>query len=310
MPFSVNKTITIPISVYNFEVAIDNSYIVENTIVHNCQSYSHGGKKNCTDKRGFLYQHFVRASKIIKPKVVIGENVDGILKRKDENGVFFTDLIIQEFAQIGYMIKIFILDTSNYGLPQKRKRVFFIGVHNTNVLSPNSFYNKLPTLSNLVPSQPIPSKANKNILEFSLENAIKIDEKAYEIPTNKFISNLVDISLPTGKPPCMLKKCIAKTDDHGLSFGKRGKPTYSAIIDIDDTARTIQCSYARMPRLYVPVMNSNGKYLRPYTVKELQRIQGFPDTFLFSGSVSAQIVQIGNAVPPPMVTAVLLDLFI
>ena len=47
-----------------------------------CQSFSQGGKKNASDERGFLYQEFVRAAKLIKPKVIIGENVQGLLKRK------------------------------------------------------------------------------------------------------------------------------------------------------------------------------------------------------------------------------------
>lgn len=61
-----------------------------------------------------------------------------------------------------------------------------------------------------------------------------------------------------------------------------------------------------MPRLFVSVKNKNGFYLRPYTVKELQLIQGFPSDFEFCGNYINKVKQIGNAVPPLFITHIML----
>lgn len=63
-------------------------------------------------------------------------------------------------------------------------------------------------------------------------------------------------------------------------------------------SRTILSTYGRMPRLFVPVKNETFKFLRPYTIKELQLLQGFPEDFVFCGNKTSQIKQIGNAIPP------------
>ena len=87
-----------------------------------------------------------------------------------------------------------------------------------------------------------------------------------------------------------------------MSFKKRSKCTYSCIVDKNDVSRTILSTYGRMPRLFIPVVQKQDEkleyYLRPYTVRELARIQGFPDSFIFKGKYLQQVVQIGNAIPP------------
>lgn len=70
-----------------------------------------------------------------------------------------------------------------------------------------------------------------------------------------------------------LNKCYNKRE---ISFKTRASPIHSCIVDLDDISRTILCYYGRMSRLFVPIHNYNDFYLRPYTIKELQIIQGFP----------------------------------
>ena len=60
-----------------------------------------------------------------------------------------------------------------------------------------------------------------------------------------------------------------------------------------------------MPRLFVPIHNQNGFYLRPYTITELQMIQGFPKNYKIHGNYIEQVKQIGNAVPPLFITHIL-----
>jgi DNA (cytosine-5)-methyltransferase 1 len=256
-----------------------------------CQSFSHGGKKDCKDKRGFLYQEFVRTAKIIKPKCIIGENVQGLLSRKMEDGVLFIDKIMGDFTDIGYNMKFHIFNMKDFGVAQSRKRIIIYGIRKDLNITCNL---------NLVEK----SKEfffNKNIVNFSLENALKIDDIKIinEIKKGNVIENLSNNDSESGKPPTNLIKCYTKKE---ISFGTRASPTHSCIVDLNDVSRTILCSYGRMPRLFVSMRNSNGYYLRPYTISELQLIQGFPETFIFCGSYIQKIKQIGNAISPIFVT--------
>ena len=252
-----------------------------------CQSFSHGGKKNPDDSRGFLYQEFVRATNLIKPSVIIGENVKGILSRKMKNGILFSDQIIKDFSDIGYDMKYELFCMKDFGIPQSRQRVIFYGLRRDLGLS--------CTLSNII--KPNIFVYNKDVVEFSLQDALEIKNNNIikEIKKGNCIENLNNNDKEYGKPPTNLLKCYNNSE---ISFKTRNSPTHSCIIDLEDVSRTILCSYGRMPRLFVPLRNKNSYYLRPYTISELQQIQGFPKCFEFKGGYIDQINQIGNAIPP------------
>ena len=291
-PFKMEKIELENEPVFNFEVENDNSYCVENIISHNCQSFSNGGKKDPEDERGFLYKEFVRSVKLIKPKIIIGENVKGLLSRKMKNGNFFIDTIVEEFSDLGYDIKYTLFNLNKYGVPQCRDRVLIYGIRQDLGIDIN-----LNRLEELEP------KYNQDILEFSMEDTLEINQEIIDlIPEDKFVSNLNDSTQPIGRPPTNLIKCYENSQ---LSFRTRSKSVFSAIIDKSDFARTILCSYGRMPRLFVPVKNKLGCFLRPYTIKELQQIQGFPKSYIFKGKYISQVNQIGNAIPPTFIEHVI-----
>lgn len=260
-----------------------------------CQAFSHGGKKNPDDSRGFLYQEFVRATRIIKPKVIIGENVKGLLTRKTKDRELFIDIIVKDFSDAGYDMKYNLFNMEEFGIPQSRKRVIIYGIRKDLEISCD--------LSDII--KPVEKLYNKDIVEFSLRDSLKI-EKPELIEEMKKIQCVeepdetenVESKQDIGKPPTNLIKCYRKSE---ISFKKRSSPTHSCIIDLNDISRTILCSYGRMPRLFVPIHTRNGFYLRPYTILELQLIQGFPPTFQFGGTYIEQVKQIGNAVPPTFV---------
>ena len=85
-----------------------------------------------------------------------------------------------------------------------------------------------------------------------------------------------------------------------MTFGKR-IPVGGEIINIEKPSKTIISTYARQPRLFVPLQNKKGYYLRCLLPDELKQIQGFPKDYKISGNKSKQIIQIGNAVPPPLI---------
>ena len=261
-----------------------------------CQSFSHGGKKNANDKRGFLYQEFVRCADIIKPKIVIGENVKGLLSRKMNDGTLFIDKIISDFSNIGYDMKMSLFNMKHYGIPQDRQRLIIYGIKRGVDLDFN--------LQNIDKANPV---FLKDVLQPSLERALQITSDVgeyYSQIKRLFPSDVITIDSrspywgtvkPTLKPPTNLIKCVNNGE---ISFKKLSRSTYSCIVDKNDVSRTILSTYSRMPRLFVPIKSDNSYYLRPYTIRELGLIQGSPESFIFKGSYIEQVIQIGNAIPP------------
>jgi DNA (cytosine-5)-methyltransferase 1 len=267
-----------------------------------CQSFSSGGKKNPLDERGQLYKEFVRIADYVKPTIILGENVKGLLTRKNAEGGLFINEIISSFQAIGYSITYKLLKCEQFGVPQKRSRVFIVGVR-TSVLNKKNISIddiKLPETNGVI-------KNLRDVCGFSLESAIKIEKDKFLniIPNNKIVVSLDDTSKPVGSPPTNLIKCYNEEKSHGLSFDTRKKATFSGIEDIDKPSHTILCTYNRMPRLFIPMRNRTGTYLRPFTVSELKQIQDFPINFTLCGSDNSKIKQIGNAVPPIVVTEII-----
>ncbi len=95
-----------------------------------------------------------------------------------------------------------------------------------------------------------------------------------------------------------------KEYDNLFSFGKRISPIHCEIIDIRNPSKTIICTYEHQPRLFVPLKNPSGFYLRMLLADELKQIQGFPPDYIICGSNKDKIIQIGNAVPPPFIKAI------
>ncbi|RIK82918.1 MAG: hypothetical protein DCC68_05225 [Planctomycetota bacterium] len=90
-----------------------------------CQGFSKAGPKRKDDVRNALYVEMLRAVEALRPKVFIAENVDGI---SQNFGGAFLDQVTRDFGQVGYAVAHRILDAASFGLPQFRRRVFFVGV--------------------------------------------------------------------------------------------------------------------------------------------------------------------------------------
>ncbi len=110
--------------VYNIEVEEDNSYTIDNLIVHNCQAFSVAGKGlGELDPRGTLFYEIIRIAEVKKPKYMLLENVKGLTSKKHKPTF---DKILSELNRIGYKVNWKILNTKDYGIPQNRERVWFV----------------------------------------------------------------------------------------------------------------------------------------------------------------------------------------
>ena len=268
-----------------------------------CQSFSSAGKRKEEDPRNTMFREFVRVVDIVKPKYLIGENVKGLLTKKAENGDLYFDIIKAEFERIGYRVYYQVCKANLFRVPQKRERLIIVGIRNDleqEYTFPVVESNEEPNLI--------------GIIQFNMEGAMKIEPQDFDmtqIPDECILTNMDNDETENNVHPYLRIKARPpeqtsltykdKTYSNLLSFGKRDSPVHSEIIDIRKPSKTIICAYDHQPRLYVPLRNKNGYYLRTILPYELKQIQGFPANFQISGNQKNKIKQIGNAVPPPLI---------
>lgn len=238
-----------------------------------CQGFSLLGTRLQEDPRNRLWREYMRAVEQVRPRSFIMENVPPILHSEEGRAT------IEHARELGYDVIVGVLSAEHFGVPQKRKRAFFIGVLRGTATLP------LP-LKHLAPRtvrwafEGLPAKPNdvnwhvgRNPTEKSLERYKTIPEGG-----NRF--NLMR-ARPDITPDCWMNKQSGSTDVFGRLWWDR-------------PALTVRTEF------YKP---EKGRYLhpsehRPITHREAARLQTFPDDFSFQGSKVEVATQIGNAVPP------------
>jgi DNA (cytosine-5)-methyltransferase 1 len=272
-----------------------------------CQGFSSAGKKKDDDPRNTMFLEFLRAAKLTNPYMIIGENVKGLLTRKTTNGELYIDIIVAEFEKIGYEVIYQVFKTEQYNVPQKRERLIILGIKKDN---PYGWKLSFP--------KPISSKPNLlSIVKYDMTGAVKADPEWFEeIPDECILTDMNDKTEykdNNGGHPYLLSKVKAslidmfyngKQHENVFSFGKRDSPIHCEIIDIRNPSKTIICTYEHQPRLFVPLRNPSGFYLRMLLPDELKQIQGFPYDYIVCGTNKDKIIQIGNAVPPPLIRSI------
>jgi len=242
-----------------------------------CQSFSFAGKKlGLNDARGTLFFEYARALKEIKPKICIAENVRGLLSH--ENGETLSGMI-NVLEELGYkVLPPRVLKAIYYNVPQKRERLVIVGIRNdikTEFHYPtpaNKVYNLKDALKK--------GELYKNDVPFS--SGQKYPERKKEI-----LSMVPPGGCWRNLPINIQKEYMLKS--FYLGGGKTGM---ARRISWDEPCLTLTCAPAQKQ-----TERCHPEETRPFTVKEYARIQTFPDEWFFSGSISQQYKQIGNAVP-------------
>jgi DNA (cytosine-5)-methyltransferase 1 len=260
-----------------------------------------------------MYTQFVRVVKLTEPKFFIGENVPGLVSMKSgpkEDDPPVLSLIIAAFKQIGYDLTYKVLEATDYGVPQKRKRLLLVGwrIAVVPTFDTASFWTAVHAVG-LTKKMP----KLRSFVTNSMEGAHKIPADNVPADFANYALPVAQDAEPTGEPhPFIVLKANAtnvvydeETYKSLLTCSKRGSPIHSEIIDLDAPSKTIICTYDHQPRLLVGLRKPDGTaYARCLLPDELKQIQGFPADFKVLGNKKEQIVQIGNAVPPPLIEAV------
>jgi DNA (cytosine-5)-methyltransferase 1 len=267
-----------------------------------CQGFSQAGKRRDDDPRNTMFMEFVRAARVMQPYMIVGENVKGLLKKKTQGGELYIDVIVSEFEKLGYVVKYQVMKCEYFGVHQKRERCILVGVR----ANPYGWVPAFPEKQDVMTLQPV--------LKFNMTGAVRAPAALFAaIPPECILTDLENTS-PGGKGhPYLHSKLDAneekrtymkKTHDVLFSFGKRDSPIHCEIVDVRKPSKTIICTYDHQPRLFVPLRNAVGFFLRVILPDELKQMQGFPEDYQVLGNTKEQYVQIGNAVPPPLVKAV------
>lgn len=234
-----------------------------------CQAFSYAGKKlGFNDIRGTMFYEFARCIKEVEPLMFMGENVRGL--KSHDNGRTLTT-ILDILSGLGYTVQYKVLNASNYGVAQKRERIFIIGIRNGCNLNFNypKPYKKLTVLKDALKDCPL-SEGQK----YS-ENKRKVLDLVP--PGGCWVDLPIDVQ----------KKYMGKSFYSG--GGKRGM---ARRISWDEPCLTLTCSPSQKQ-----TERCHPDETRPFTVREYARIQSFPDSWEFSGKIGDKYKQIGNAVP-------------
>lgn len=251
-----------------------------------CQAFSYAGKKlGFEDTRGTLFFEFARAVKETNPKVIIAENVRGLLKH--ENGKTL-ESITNVIEEIGYeLVDPRVLKAVFYQVPQKRERLFIVGVRKD--LAPfvsfnwPSPYTRIMTMRDALKKgdlfdSDVPESAGQTYPERKAQILARV-------PPGGYWRDL---------PDDLQREYMKKS--YFLGGGKTG---IARRLSWDEPSLTLTCAPAQKQ-----TERCHPEETRPLTVREYARIQTFPDDWNFSGPLTAQYKQIGNAVPVNLAYAV------
>jgi len=231
-----------------------------------CQAFSHAGHKlGFEDTRGTLFYEFVRAVKEIKPKIFLAENVEAIIRNNDGKTL---RTILDILSSFGYNVQYQILDALNYRVPQKRRRIIFIG-----------------TKKGIKYEFPKPKKEIVTLRE-ALHKVPKSEGEKFSEQRKEMLMHVPPGGSWVDMPVEIQKKYMGKS-----FYSTGGRRGMARRISWDEPCLTLTCSPAqKMTDRIHPAS------IRPFTIREYARIQTFPDSWKFVGSISSQYRQIGNAV--------------
>lgn len=269
-----------------------------------CQGFSINNRKhNDEDERNFLFLEFMRFVREFKPEYIILENVSGM---QSTAGGRFVNNIQEYMRDLGYEPTVQLILAADYGVPQMRQRLLFIGVkRNVGLTIPyvfpqGTFAGNYRTVEEAISDLP-PLENNQTVTNYQLA------------PQNDYqrlmrgVGNITAIMPPTylanHKSPNHPQDTINK-----IAATLPGQPMYENYkqrirLSLNEPSPT-QCAGGIRPQFQF----GHPTQPRGLTIRERARIQSFPDWYIFEGGIVQERVQTGNAVPPLMIYNVALPI--
>lgn len=248
-----------------------------------CQPFSNAGnRKGVYDARGELYLECLRIIESKKPKVVLFENVKGLLSSKHQSGKKLIDVIKDDLEKIGYKVTYKVVNASDYGVPQNRERMILVGFRDD--------------IGKTFVFPPIQEDKTGLTLRHVLEIPKNVPNQTFW-PYSPQAQNMIE-QIPEGGswkniPYENLSPRFKRIRD---DMKRYHAPNFYRRFSRDEINGTITAS-AQPENCGITHPTEN----RRYTIREIARIQTFPDDFIFIDDTLKDIVAmykvIGNAVP-------------
>jgi len=257
-----------------------------------CQPFSNAGsRKGTKDDRGTLYQTALNFVRNLKPRCVVFENVRGLLSFKIGEKLLIQE-ICEKLDKLGYHVIFSLIDASQHNVPQKRLRVFIVGIEKSNAIGQFSF--------------PQPIERNDLSLRHTIldlnESVLNQNELMQLNPQALHIGSMVPEGgswkdIPYKKLPDRLKRISDNIERYRW-------PKFYRRFHRDEIAGTITAAFKpENAGVWHPIEK------RIFSVREIARIQTFPDWFCFEGrTIKSKYQQIGNAVPPRLAYEIALQI--
>jgi DNA (cytosine-5)-methyltransferase 1 len=247
-----------------------------------CQPFSSSGKMlSLDDPRGRLFEQFVRLAAALRPKLILFENVRGLVTARGPRGQpgEAISLVRDAFEGIGYATNFALLNAADHGVPQRRVRCFMLATRcsalpvfpePTHAESPTAslFGLRLPwvCLGDLLAELPPP------------------DDEEFVRPTSRLAEQLRDVPEGSGLKSAGAREATRPGGHWGYRQG-------TFIADLKQPARTVTASASQD---WIRLADGS---LRRLTLRECAAIQGFPEAWQFAGPQSSRFRLVGNAVP-------------
>lgn len=267
-----------------------------------CQGFSTSNQRtrNTLNQNNWLFKEFLRAVRQISPEWVVFENVRGILETEQ---AMFLEMVVSGLKVFNYTVKYQLLNASDFGVPQKRSRLFVVA-HQKGFNFDWPMKSSLPlvTVEDALSDLPF------------LENGAAFDCLKYSgKPKSKFARKM------RGSSKVSFDNFVTKNADHVVDRychiphgGNWEDIPIELMENYADRSRCHTGIYRRLKSNQPAVTIGNYRknmlihpnYNRGLSVREAARLQSFPDWFRFTGSIGFQQQQVGNAVPPLLAEAV------
>lgn len=234
-----------------------------------CQGFSMAGNPGRTfvdDPRNWLFKEFARVVDIVRPKVFVMENVARLFSH---NNGKTREEILKAFRQLGYQVDCHVFDVVQFGVPQHRNRIIFIGtLPGFSIKFPKSNAKKEVSVKEAIDSLPSLQSGQKS----SIPNHEAMHHSAQMLKKMSYVKD--------GGTREDIPSSLRPTSGDARKYIRYSSKSPSFCITGD------------MRKIFHYQQN------RALTVRELARLQSFPDNFVFLGNSISQQQQVGNAVPP------------
>ncbi|WP_335969036.1 DNA cytosine methyltransferase [Acinetobacter bereziniae] len=302
-----------------------------------CQGFSMAGKRNPDDLRNQLVSSYISILKQVQPKYFVMENVTGILSAKfslyqgqsqNYENELVTKVLLKEFEEIGYKnVVIETLDASDYGVPQRRKRVIFLGTRddiNVQLSHPLPLTNKKVTTKDAISDlekigngSKVEEYRNKAKSEYQIESR---NGRTPNSKDKKVISQKLSNHETSKHTSLVIERfnLLAPGEDFKKIYNNLSEEQQERYKTRKHNCRRMLPNEPSPTVLTLPDDMVHYSKNRILTVRELARLQSFDDSFEFLGKRTTggvlrkqetpQYTLVGNAVPPLLAKAIALEI--